>query len=188
MVNAKQLFVLLCSLIIIGCGDVTNDSTTSYYPSLSIHTEVLDKPDAKEASITDGDTIKLFFDGKQTTIRLIGIDTFESRKNNKAYRQAYEHGISIEEVVARGKRAKTYITERLSKRVNLYMEYDEEFLDRYDRTLAYVWFSDTDMLNLDIICDGYAMPLTIKPNDKYAKEFQSCYEEAQRREVGVWAK
>ena len=187
MVHAKKLSVLLYSLIIIGCGDVTRDSTSSHYPSLSIHTEILDNPDAKEAYITDGDTIKLTFDGKLTTIRLIGIDTFESRKNNKAYRQAYEHGITIEEVVLRGKRAKTYIQKKLSKRVKLYMEYDEELLDRYDRTLGYVWFSDYEMLNMDIICDGYAMPLTIKPNDKYAKAFKSCYEKAKKKEVGVWA-
>ena len=188
MAHAKKLSLLLCTLIMIGCGEVTRDETASYYPRLSIHTETLDKPDAKEAQITDGDTIKLTFDGKLTTIRLIGIDTFESRKNNKAYRQAYEHGISLEEVVARGKRAKTYIKGKLSKRVKLYMEYDEDFLDRYDRTLGYVWFSDDEMLNLDIICDGYALPLTIKPNDKYAKAFQACYEEAKAKGLGVWGR
>jgi micrococcal nuclease len=186
MVHAKKYLISLCILIMIGCGESTRYNSQSSSPSLSIHTEVLDKVDPKEAKIVDGDTIKLTFDGKLTTIRLIGIDTFESRKNNKAYRQAYEHNITVEEVVLRGKRAKTYITNRLSKRVNLYLEYDEEFLDRYERTLGYVWFSDDDMLNLDIICDGYALPLTIKPNDKYAKAFQRCYEEAKAEKLGVW--
>jgi micrococcal nuclease len=182
----KHTFFLLATVIMIGCGESTRENSQTHFPSLSIHTEVLDRPDLVEADIIDGDTIKLTFDGKLTTVRLIGIDTFESRKNNKAYRQAYEHNITVEEVVLRGKSAKTYITKRLSKRVNLYLEYDEEFLDRYDRTLGYVWFSDDDMLNLDIICEGYALPLTIKTNDKYAKAFQECYTQAQALGLGVW--
>ena len=68
------------------------------------------------------------------------------------------------------------------------MEYDEDFLDRYKRTLAYVWFSDKVMLNMKIICEGYALPLTISPNDKYAQEFVQCYEDAKAKGLGVWEK
>ncbi len=185
MAHAKVTLgtLLLSSLIMIGCGEGGASKRAS---GPTTHIEVLDKADALPATITDGDTIKLTFDGELKTIRLIGIDTFESRKNNKAYRQAYEHHITIEEVVERGKKAKRYLEAKLSKRVHFYAQYDEEFLDRYDRTLAYIWLSDSDMINMDIICDGYAMPLTIQPNDTYAKEFQACYEEAKAAHIGVW--
>ena len=186
MAYAKISLFALLSLIMIGCGEGREERGVSHYPTIKTNTQILDIADPVAAQIVDGDTIKLEFDGKLTTIRLIGIDTFESRKNNKAYRQAYENNISIEEVIQRGKLAKTYIKEKLSKRSKNYLEYDEDFLDRYDRTLAYVWFSDDEMLNMDIICEGYAMPLTIKPNDKYAKAFTQCYEEAKAQGLGVW--
>jgi len=189
MAHAKTYFIPLFSmLIMIGCGESARDNSKSHYPKLSIHTEVLDKADAVQAKIVDGDTIKLEFDGIQKSIRLIGIDSFETHSSQKAKAQAYDYGITLEEVISRGKRAKTYIKEKLSKRVKFYMEYDEDFLDRYDRTLGYVWFSDDEMLNLDIICDGYALPLTIKPNDKYAESFLECYEAAKKDGLGVWAK
>lgn len=187
MVHVKNALLSLVTLtIMIGCGNDREEKISHYIPPLETNILILDKSDQKEAHVVDGDTIDLSFDAQMMRIRLIGIDTFESRKNNKAYRQAYENNITVEEVVVRGKKATTYIKNRLSNRVTYYLEYDEEFKDRYGRALAYVWFSDSDMLNMDIICDGYAMPLTIKPNDKYAKEFKACYEEAKKRGIGVW--
>ena len=186
MGHARTLSFSLISLIMIGCGEVREDITHSYYPPIKTNILLLDKSDEKEAHIVDGDTIDLIFDGESTRIRLIGIDTFESRSSIKAKAQAYDYNISLEEVIKRGKRATTYIHEQLSKRVKHYLEYDEDYLDRYKRTLAYVWFSQTDMLNMDIICDGYAVPLTIKPNDKYADEFKRCYQYARQAHIGVW--
>ena len=186
MAYAKTCIFSLLSLIMIGCGEGREESQVSHYPVIKTNTQILDLADPTAAQIVDGDTIKLEFDGKLTTIRLIGIDTFESRKNNKAYKQAYQYHITLEEVINRGKRAKSYIQAKLSKRIKNYLEYDEDFLDRYDRTLAYVWFSDDEMLNMDIICEGYAIPLTIKPNNKYAKEFTQCYEDAKAQGLGVW--
>lgn len=186
MVHVKAFSLLLLSSIMIGCGESREDSPYIHYPEITTNISILDSSDKKEATIIDGDTIKLEFDGVLTTIRLIGIDSFETRMNDKAYRQAYQHKITIEEVVERGKRATTYIKEQLSKRVEHYLEYDEDFQDRYNRTLAYVWFSNEEMLNMKIICDGYALPLTIKPNDKYAKEFVQCYEDAKAEGLGVW--
>jgi micrococcal nuclease len=186
MAHAKYLSFLLTLFIFIGCGEVRDSSLPAHYPTIHANITILDRADQKEAEVTDGDTIKLTFDGKLTTIRLIGIDAFESRKNDKAYRQAYEEEISVEEVIARGKAAKSYIKALLSKRVDFYMEYDEDFLDRYGRTLAYVWFDETTMLNMKLICEGYALPLTIKPNNRYEREFYDCYQEAKRQGVGVW--
>jgi len=186
MVHVKTLSLFLLSAIMIGCGETRDDTSTTHYPEITTNTSILDASDEKEAIILDGDTIKLEFDGVLTTIRLIGIDSFETRESQKAKAQAYDYGISLEEVITRGKKAKEYIKTQLSKRVKHYLEYDEDFLDRYGRTLAYVWFSKTQMLNMKIICDGYALPLTIQPNDKYAKEFTQCYEDAKAQGLGVW--
>ena len=187
MAHVRNFLFLFILSIMIGCGEVRDSLPQSNYPNITTNIQTLDKADPKEAIIVDGDTIKLEFDGKLTTIRLIGIDSFETKKNDKAYRQAYQNGhISIEEVLERGERAKAYIKALLSKRIENYLAYDEDFLDRYGRTLAYVWFDDHTMLNMKLICDGYAFPLTIQPNDKYAKQFQNCYEEAKAAHRGIW--
>ena len=179
----RYIFVLFW---LVGCGGVEHDYIAVNKPT--VHTDIsqLDDSDGNYFYALDGDTIKVKFDGKLTTIRLIGIDTFETHKNNKAYRQAYENNISLQEVINRGKKAKEYIKETLSSHKDFYFEYDEGFLDRYKRTLAYIWFSEDDMLNLDIVCNGYAIPLKIQPNVKYANEINECYKDAKRSHIGVW--
>lgn len=191
MVHAKfSKIILFIALLFVGCGEhrrVYDDNFKEGYPSSpTISLSELEKADEVVASISDGDTIKLTLDGRLTTIRLTGIDSFETRKNNKAYRQAYEHNITVEEVVFRGKLAKSYIKTVLANKKDFYLEYDETIKDRYDRILSYVWFSDKEMLNMKIICDGYALPLSIKPNTKYAEDFTRCYEYAKKHHLGVW--
>ena len=185
--DSLRIVILFIVLIFLGCGnsnrvDLTNRQTIQLNTDLS----QLDKSDDDYFYVVDGDTMKFRFDGKIVTVRLIGIDTFETHKNNKAYRQAYENNISIDEVIRKGKKAKDYAKELLLKNSEYYFEYDEQFLDRYKRTLAYLWFNKDSMLNLKMVCDGYALPLTIKPDTKYAKEFQECYEQAKERGLGVW--
>jgi len=177
--------LIFVALLFLGCGsDLREISTTS--PSLHTNIGQLDKSDDDYFYALDGDTIKFRFDSKITSVRLIGIDTFETHKNNKAYRQAYENNITLEEVIRRGKAAKEFVKETLKNHSDYYFEYDEEFLDRYQRTLAYIWFDENTMLNLQIICSGYAMPLNIKPNTKYEKEFKECYQSAKKRHLGIW--
>ncbi len=188
------ILVLTLVLTINGCGGgntLRDDNSslkakTENTPTLTTNIEILDQADRYKAYVSDGDTIKLYFDGTKTTIRLIGIDTFESHKNNKAYRQAYENNITIDEVLRRGKMASEYLKNLLKDRDEFYLEYDEEFLDRYHRTLGYVWLDGHTQLNLKIICEGYAMPLTIPPNDRYASKYIKCYENAKRDHLGVW--
>jgi len=185
----KSLIKYLLSIsivLIVGCGRVDNSFENIYKPNVYVNLEELDESDDNYYYALDGDTIKVKFDAKITTIRLIGIDTFEIHKNNKAYRQAYENNITIEEVIKRGKKAKEYIIDKLSKHKKFFFEYDEDFLDRYKRTLAYLWFSQDDMFNLDIVCDGYAMPLKIEPNTKYANKIEYCFKNAKKLKIGIW--
>ena len=56
----------------------------------------------------------------------------------------------------------------------VYLEYDVEQFDQYDRTLAYVWIEEDGeylMLNEIMLSEGYAEPVLIKPNLKYADYF-----------------
>ncbi len=52
--------------------------------------------------IVDGDTLKVRYWGKEESIRLIGIDTPESRVNKKAKRDAKRSGQDIKTITAIG--------------------------------------------------------------------------------------
>ncbi len=58
--------------------------------------------------VVDGDTLKIRYWGKEESIRLIGIDTPESRVNKKAKRDAKRSGQDIKTITAMGKRATEY--------------------------------------------------------------------------------
>ncbi len=59
--------------------------------------------------IVDGDTIKVRYWGKEESVRLIGIDTPESRVNKKAKRDAKRSGQDLKTIIAMGKRATKYV-------------------------------------------------------------------------------
>ncbi len=141
---------------------------------------------AKVLYVLDGDTIKVFVNGKRESVRLIGIDTPESRINRRAKWQAKDLNKNVYEIVKLGKKAKSFVKTLVKKGDTVYLEFDIQQRDRYRRLLAYVWLQDGRILNREIICNGYAMPLTVPPNVKYADEFLWCYQTAREAKIGLW--
>ena len=58
--------------------------------------------------------------------------------------------------------------------------------DRYGRLLAYVWLEDGRLFNAILVEGGYAVPLTIAPNDQLAPRFRSEEAQARRAGAGMW--
>ena len=138
--------------------------------------------------VVDGDTLKVRYWGKEESIRLIGIDTPESRINKKAKRDAKRSGQDIKTITSMGKRATEYV-ERLVKTGDLItIEFDAQERDRYGRLLGYVYLSNGKMLNEEIVKAGYATVMTIPPNVKYQDRFLEAYQEARERKRGLWEK
>jgi micrococcal nuclease len=55
--------------------------------------------------------------------------------------------------------------------------------------LAYVYTAgDGSFVNMTIIRQGYARPLTIPPNATHAGEFVDAAQAAQREHIGLWAR
>ena len=190
--NIKYLYHVTSFFLIftlISCS--TNDSYK--YPiynnkKVTINLDDLQKVHDNNITILDGDTIKLHINNKNTKIRLIGIDAFETTKSNKAYKQAYQNQFDLDEVIQKGKETKEFLRELLNNKTEFFLEYDEDKKDVYGRILAYVWTSNTQMINMQIICSGYADILTIDPNDKYADKFETCLESAKQKNLGIWEK
>lgn len=143
----------------------------------------------KEATfvrVVDGDTIVVNIDGVDEKVRLIGIDTPESRINKRAHLQQRSLGKDEETIVHLGRKAKEFTESLLNSVSTVYLEFDVQQRDKYGRLLAYVYLPDGRMLNMEIVCYGYGMPLTIPPNVKYESEFRRCYEKSIEEKKGLW--
>lgn len=132
--------------------------------------------------VIDGDTIKL---SNGEHVRLIGIDTPESRYNKKLERDVARSRKDINEILKMGKVASNF-TKGLVEDKKVRLEFDVEKRDRYGRLLAYVYLEDGTFVNAKIIGEGYAQVMTIPPNVKYAGYFLKLQKEAREKKKGLW--
>ncbi|MDF2964277.1 MAG: thermonuclease [Paenibacillus sp.] len=121
--------------------------------------------------VVDGDTFEVKLNGKNEKVRLIGVDTPETKKTNTP-------------VMFYGKEAAAYTKKRLEKK-KVDLEWDVDRKDQYDRLLAYVWIGD-ELYNRTLISEGYARIATFPPNVKYVDLFKKDQEEARKKEKGLW--
>ena len=136
--------------------------------------------------IVDGDTLKVFYLRSEESIRLIGIDTPESRVNKKTKRDAERSGQDIDTIIAMGKRATEYIKSLVAPGDLITIEFDSQEKDRYGRLLCYVYLSNGKMLNEKIVKAGYANVMSIPPNVKYKDRFLRAYKQAKEGSRGLW--
>jgi len=119
--------------------------------------------------VIDGDTVIL--QGIDTHIRYLGIDTPEILTD-----ESPGDPISLE--------AKDF-NERLVSGKRVKLEFDKEKYDQYGRMLAYV-FVEGIFVNQEIVRNGLARALIIKPNDKYAALIYEAEDQAKRERKGIW--
>lgn len=120
--------------------------------------------------VVDGDTLIVYIDGVRTRVRLIGINTPES--------VAPEEERNTEEGVAASDYVKTLMDEA---DYEVYLEYDNERYDQYDRTLAYVYIDydgEVVMLERMLLEEGMAQAVLYGTNDRYYDEFCRLEDEA----------
>lgn len=144
------------------------------------------KDEAIVDKITDGDTFSVVFNERKEKIRLIGIDTPESKKNKQSEKQSNNENIDQETIVSMGKKAKEFMASLIKKGDKVRLEFDVQERDKYGRFLCYVYLEDGRMMNEVIIKEGYAYPLTIAPNVKYEEKFREAFRFARENSKGLW--
>ena len=129
--------------------------------------------------VVDGDTVIVEnLKNELIRVRFIGIDTPESVNPDES--KNTEEGVAASE----------YTKSRLIPGNTIYLQYDEQRYDQYDRTLAYIWLqSDVDisnpddvksyMYNAELIISGYAVAKEYPPNTLYSELFTSLEQEYQ---------
>jgi len=125
--------------------------------------------------IVDGDTIKVRLNGNVQTVRLIGIDTPETKKQNAP-------------VMCYGPEATAYTTELLAAAGNhVMLQKDVSETDQYGRLLRYVWLGPGPVLLDEILArDGYGQVVTFPPDVKYTDEIRRATSDARKEGRGLW--
>lgn len=128
----------------------------------------------KVIKVVDGDTF--WIDNLQPgglKIRFIGIDAPESRNAFKKKKQFY------------GKESKAYLIDLL-KDQKVRLEFDVDSLDPFERTLAYVYLKNGEMVNELIVKSGNGILMTVTPNVKHEKLFVKAQKYARENKLGLW--
>lgn len=125
--------------------------------------------------VVDGDTVKIMRGGKEETLRLIGMNTPETVDPRTT-------------VECFGKEASNKAKELLTgKRVRLEFDAGEGTVDKYRRTLAYLYRDDGLFFNQWMIEHGYAYEYTYDNAYKYQSEFKTAEAYARDHTLGLWS-
>lgn len=124
--------------------------------------------------VVDGDTLIADIDGKEEYIRLILVDTPETKHPNKG-------------VEPYGPESTTLMEKTFSPRDPIYLEYGSERRDKYDRILAYVYTKNKEMFNELLLRRGLARVAVFPPNDRYVEHFRSLEAKAAGDGIGIWS-
>jgi micrococcal nuclease len=126
----------------------------------------------------DGDTVRVRIARPQAdvvgvveTIRLIGVDTPETVHPRR-------------EVEAFGKEASEFTKSRLLGKT-VYLAFDWDLRDKYNRLLAYIYTADGLCHNAEIIRAGYGHAYTTY-SFRFMEEFRALEREAREARRGLW--
>lgn len=156
-----RYLLLLLLVALAGCSAVT-DSTpkaNTWYPV---------------TGYVDGDTFKIQVGNENKTIRLLYIDTPETKKPNAP-------------VEAYGPEASAFTEKLLKESGEVRLTFDKELLDKYERTLAVVELRDGRILNELLLTEGLAKVLIVEPNVKMENVYKQLEQQAKQNKVGLWS-
>lgn len=184
--------VAITALAASGCGEQRREPQAAGHRNASQHRQHADRQspgsrhprparreapaaaipaDAKRTTVTevtDGDTVHLAGLGSS---RLIGVDTPEVYGQAECY----------------GRQASAFTGRELAPGRTAYYVHGAEPLDRYGRDLVYVWLPGGTFYNALLVRQGYAVILTIAPNDRFADLFRRLSATARAADRGLWS-
>ena len=169
----KKLFFALLFLLISSCAFAESDP--NWVPLPTLHPAVVTK-------VVDGDTLHVELNGKKEKVRLIGVDTPETKHPRKG-KEFY------------GEEAYLFTKNKLEGKA-VFLEFDVSQRDRYGRLLAYVWTAkpkqvpiseyEDIMFNIQLLKKGYARLMAVPPNVKYVYLFREYATQARKEGAGIW--
>lgn len=165
----------LVALLALGLTATACDAISTTQPSTTVNRPGIAEPNAIVEFVIDGDTVDFLFDGVEERVRLIGIDTPETKRPN-------------EPIECFGPEATEFVKQLLPVGTPVRVERDIVNRDDFGRLLGYVYRADDGIfINYEIMRQGFAQTLSIPPNDLYAELFADAARAAESDNVGLWA-
>jgi len=162
-----RLFVFLFIILILGSFSFFLPNITGRLSSFSNNYEKLIITEQGFVSrVVDGDTIHVIINGKDETIRFLGVNTPEKKKDY--YQEAKDF----------------LINEIENKSVELISDSSDK--DRYGRKLRYVFYRDR-LINVELVENGFATTFMLD-DLKYKNKFTLGENFARASETGLWEK
>lgn len=162
------------------CGACTTTPAQTHADRVDLPTQIpaTAGPALPIEYVIDGDTLIVSDPaaaGGERTIRLIGVDTPETKDRRTA-------------VQCFGPQASDYTRAVTGHQVRLESDAAAGDTDTYGRTLAYVWDTTTGrMINHDLLADGMAREYTYRhTNYRYRDQFQNTAATARSAGTGLW--
>lgn len=122
--------------------------------------------------ITDGDTLVASVNGAEQTIRLLNIDTPETKDPTKP-------------VQCLGPEATDFLTGLLPVGSDIKLVYDVERTDKYQRTLAAVFTADDKLVSAEIARAGLGSAVSFGKNSKFLPPVEEAEAEAKAAGLGL---
>jgi micrococcal nuclease len=124
--------------------------------------------------VIDGDTIRVRLGSKTETVRLIGVNTPETKAPNTT-------------VECFGPEASARTSDLLGDDTVVRLERDQATRDRYGRLLAYVYrVSDGLFVNLSLVADGYGRAMPFDDTPTFHSQFAEAELTARTARLGLW--
>ena len=124
--------------------------------------------------VVDGDTIQVQLGATREKVRYIGVDTPETKDPRRPVQCYGRQAADFNAALVGGERV------RLVR--------DVRARDRYGRLLAYVYrVRDELFVNAELARLGYAQPLSIAPDVRYADRFAALARAAREDRRGLWS-
>jgi micrococcal nuclease len=126
--------------------------------------------------VVDGDTIWVEGEGKRLKVRLIGVDTPETVHPTK-------------EVECYGPESSDFAKDTLAgTQVAIVTDASQGEVDKYGRTLAYVFLPDGQLFQELLVSGGYAYEYTFDQPYEYRDLLIEAEEQARLNGAGLWTK
>ncbi|WP_309075705.1 thermonuclease family protein [Paenarthrobacter sp.] len=124
--------------------------------------------------VVDGDTVIVSINNIDQTVRLLNVNTPETKDPNKP-------------TECLGPEASDYLKEALPAGSKVRLEFDVERHDKYGRTLAGVFNASNQLVNAEIARRGLGVPMVVGENRKFLPPVEAAHSEARSAQDGLFS-
>lgn len=146
----------LCPLAMLGLSACSSDGSV----------------EAKVVRVIDGDTFEAEYGGNKHSVRLLNVNTPETKHPNKM-------------VGCQGPEATRFLEQKLPPGSAVTLRFDKEPIDKYGRVLAAAFRGD-EFVNASIARAGLGVAESYGDNTKYFDQVKAAQDEASKAKVGLF--